>query len=187
MLGVSKSDNKLNYRVKDSVHRCPPLETQTINSANWIMEPIASTYRRYLISSGALLLIQSHLPVLCSMILLILTNVFVAAIDFIYLFIFPLVVDSTKRIRSTPNRSFIFLLHCRNRRRSAPFVMLPQSSYFGEGGWGVRGMQPCGTSPLAERCTCLSSPRAAGLMTNTWTLHMEGWLQVNTPSMVDEI
>lgn len=138
---------------KDSVHRCPSLVTRTIDCANWIMEPTASTYRRYLISSGAPLLIQSHPPVQCSMSLLILTNVFVAAI---YLFIY-FVLYSTKRIRSAPNPSFIFSLHCSNRRRSAPFVVLPQSSYFGV---GVGGMQPCGTSPLAERCTCLSSPRS---------------------------
>lgn len=133
---------------KDSVHRCPPLVTRTIDCANWIMEPIASTYRRYLISSGAPLLIQSHPSVQCSMILLVFTNVFVAVIDFFFL------LYSMKRIRSASNPSFIFSLHCMNRRRSAPFVVLPQSSYF----W--RGVQPCGTSPLAERCTCLSSPRS---------------------------
>lgn len=46
------------------------------------MEAIASTDGRYLISSVAPLLIQSHPPVQCSMILLIFTNVFVAVIDF---------------------------------------------------------------------------------------------------------
>lgn len=135
---------------KDNVHRCPPLVTRTIDCANWIMEPIALTYRRYLISSGAPLLIQSHPPVQCSMILLVFTNVFVAVIDFFFFFLVVFHEENSLRVHP----SFIFSLHCMNRQRSAPFVVLLQSSYF----W--RGVQPCGTSPLAERCTCLSSPRS---------------------------
>lgn len=71
---------------RDSVHRCPPLVTPTIDCANWIIEPIVSTYQRYLISSGASLLIQSHPLVQCSMVFLIFTNAFVAVIDFFFFF-----------------------------------------------------------------------------------------------------
>lgn len=151
---------------KDSVHRCPPLVTRTIDCANWIMEPIASTYQDVSHFKWGPLLIQSHPSVQCSMILLIFTNAFVAVIDFFFSFFLSLVLYSTKRIHFQLNPSFIFPSYCMKRRRSAPFVLLPQSSYF----WG-----PCShVERLRSQSVVPASPRcAAGLMTNTWTLHME--------------
>lgn len=101
------------------------------------MEAIASTDGRYLISSVAPLLIQSHPPVQCSMILLIFTNVFVAVIDFRFFS----VLYSTKRIRSSPKPEFHFLSALYEPAALCSICrVLLQSSYFfffwGGGGGG---------------------------------------------------
>lgn len=161
---------------KDSVHRCPPLVTRTIDCANWIMEPIAATYRRYLISSGAPLLIQSHPSVQCSMILLVFTNVFVAVIDF---FFFSCCIPWREFALRPTRVSFSLcivwtggaLLHLSCCRRALIF------------GGACSHVERLRSQNAVPASPC----RAAGLMTNTWTLHMEGWLQVNTPNMVNEI
>lgn len=72
------------------------------------MEPIASTYREVSHSKWGPLLIQTHPSVQRSMILLILTNVFVALIDF-----FPACVVSHKEnsLRSEPEFHFLLTLY----------------------------------------------------------------------------
>lgn len=151
---------------KDSVHRCPPLVTRRIDCANWIMEPIASTYRGYLISSGAPLLIQSHPPVQCSVALLIFTNVFVTVIDFF--FSFRVAFHKENSLHTKPEFHFLSALYepaalCSICRAAAELFFL--------GGWGRVGVQPCGTSLQNAVPAC--PRRAAGLMTNTWILHMD--------------
>lgn len=92
-----------------SVRRCPQLITRTIGCGNWIMEPIASTYREVSHSKRGPLLIQTHPSVQRSMILLIFTNVFVAVIDFF----FPACVVSHKKnpLRSEPEFHFLLTLY----------------------------------------------------------------------------
>lgn len=140
------------------------------------MEAIASTDGRYLISSVAPLLIQSHLPVQCSMILLIFTNVFVAVIDFRF---FRVAFHKENSFLAETRVSFSLsivrtggtLLHL-----SCAAAELLFFSFFWGGGRGQAAMRNVSVS-----CIPACARRTAALMTNTWIPQMERWLQVYTP------